>query len=180
MRLLRDLREATRLLILLETSTRHHAVQRTIAEALGITVQGASEYLRSMEEDGLVQVTEGEYRPTIEGIRILHERFRELRDFVDRAGKELSIIDVTAAIAGGRIEQGDSVGLFMDRGDLVAYPSRNSPSRGQAVSRAERGGRCRRARRDRDRAADAAAARERRIRSRCRRRHRRTPRRDAV
>jgi len=139
MRLLRDLREATRLLILLETSTRHHAVQRTIAEALGITVQGASEYLRSMEEDGLVQVTEGEYRPTIEGIRILHERFRELRDFVDRAGKELSIIDVTAAIAGGRIEQGDSVGLFMDRGDLVAYPSRNSPSRGQAVSRAERG-----------------------------------------
>jgi len=97
MHLLRNLGETTQLLILLETSLRHHAVQRTIADALGMTVQGVSEYLRAMERDGLVQVVDGEYRPTIEGVRVLHERFRGLRDFVDRASKGLSIIDVTAA-----------------------------------------------------------------------------------
>jgi len=137
--LLRSLGETTRLLILLEISMRHHAVQRTIAEALGMTVQGVSEYLRGMEDEGLVQVTDGEYRPTFEGIRVLHERFRDLRDFVDRASKGLSIIEVTAAIAGNKIDRGDTVGLFMEGGDLVAYASRESPSRGRAIGRADRG-----------------------------------------
>jgi putative transcriptional regulator len=139
MQLLRNLGESTRLLILLETSMRHHAVQRTLAEALGMTVQGISEYLGSMANDGLVQVVDGEYRPTIEGVRVLHERFRELRDFVDRTSEGLSIIDVTAAIAGAGVRRGDSVGLFMEGGDLVAYPGRASPSRGRAVSDADRG-----------------------------------------
>src|SRR5712691_10252545 len=139
MHLLRNLGESTRLLFLLETSMRHHAVQRTIAEAVGMTVQGVSDYLRSMETDGLIQVVDGEYRPTIEGIRVLQEGFRELRDFVDRTSKGLSIIDVTAAIAGGAIERGETVGLFMEQGDLVAYPGRESPSRGRAITEAERG-----------------------------------------
>jgi len=139
MQLLRNLGESTRLLILLETSMRHHAVQRTIAEALGMTVQGVSEYLRSMEADGLVQVVDGEYRPTIEGIRVLHERFRELRNFVDRTSKGLSIIEVTAARAGNRIGRGDAVGLFMEDGDLVAYAGRESPSRGRATQDAQKG-----------------------------------------
>jgi len=137
--LLRNLGESTRLLILLETSMRHHAVQRTIAGAVGMTVQGVSDYLRSMEEDGLIQVADGEYRPTIEGIRVLQEGFRELRDFVDRTSKGISIIDVTAAIAGNRIERGETVGLFMEGGDLVAYSGRDSPSRGRAVASADRG-----------------------------------------
>jgi len=139
MQLLRNLGESTRLLILLETSMRHHAVQRTLAEALGMTVQGISEYLRSMERDGLVEVAGGEYRPTIEGIRVLHERFRELRDFVDRSSKGLSIIEVTAAIAGNRVERGEVVGLFMEGGDLVAYAGRESPSRGRAARDADKG-----------------------------------------
>ncbi|HEY4705363.1 MAG TPA: hypothetical protein VII27_06495 [Thermoplasmata archaeon] len=139
MQILRNLAESTRLLILLETALRHHGVQRTIAEALGMTVQGASEYLRAMERDGLVQVADGEYRPTIEGVRVLHERFRELRDFVGRASKDLAIIEATPAMAGNRIAAGDVVGLFMEGGDLVAYTGRESPSRGRAVRAAERG-----------------------------------------
>ena len=139
MHLLRDLGESTRLLILLETSIRHHAVQRTIADAVGMTTQGVSDYLRTMEKRGLIQVEDGEYRPTIEGIRVLQEGFRDLRDFVDRTAKGISIIDVTAAIAGNRIERGATVGLFMEQGDLVAYSEKESPSRGRAVARAERG-----------------------------------------
>ena len=140
MQLLRNLGETTRLLILLETSMRHHAIQRTIAESLEMTVQGASEYLRAMEGDGLIQVADGEYRPTFQGVRVLHERFRDLRDFVDRTSKGLSIIEVTAATAGNRIERGETVGLFMEGGDLVAYAGRESPSRGRATTRADRGG----------------------------------------
>jgi len=139
MHLLRNLGETTQLLILLETSMRHHAVQRTIAEALGMTVQGVSEYLRAMERERLVQVADGEYRPTIEGVRVLHERFRGLRDFVDRASKGLSIIDVTAAIAGNEIERGETVGLFMQGGNLIAYARRESPSRGRAIGAAKEG-----------------------------------------
>ena len=139
MQLFRNLGESTRLLILLETSTHHHAVQRTLAESLGMTVQGVSEYLRAMERDGLVQVADGEYRPTIEGVRVLHERFRDLRDFVGRASKDLAIIEATPAMAGSRIAAGDVVGLFMEGGDLVAYSGRESPSRGRAVRAAERG-----------------------------------------
>lgn len=138
MQLLRNLGESTRLLILLETALRSHAVQRTIAEALGITVQGVSEYLRAMEEEGLIHVSGGQYRPTIDGIRVLHERFRELRDFVDRTSKGLAIIETAAAVAGNRIRQGDIVGLFMEGGDLVAYAGSASPSRGRAMRDAEK------------------------------------------
>ena len=129
----------TRLLILLEVSVRNHSVQRTIAEALGMTVQGASEYLRAMQSDHLIQIIDGEYRPTFEGVRVLHQQFRDLRDFVDRGSKGLSIIDVTAAIAGNMIQRGETVGLFMERGELVAYVGRESPSRGRAIVQAGRG-----------------------------------------
>src|SRR5207247_7407821 len=139
MHLLRNLGETTQLLILLETSMRHHAVQRTIAEALGMTVQGVSEYLRAMERERLVQVADGEYRPTIEGVRVLHERFRGLRDFVDRASKGLSIIDVTAGIAGNEIERGETVGLFMKGGSHIAYARIASPSCGHWLGAAQSG-----------------------------------------
>jgi len=139
MQLLRNLGDMTRLLILRETSTRHHAVQRTIADALGMTVQGASEYLRSMERERLIQVVDGEYRPTIEGVRVLHERFRELREFVNRTSRDLAIIEVTAAFAGNRIDRGQRVGLFMEGGDLVAYSGRDSPSTGRAAEAADKG-----------------------------------------
>jgi len=139
MQLLRNLGELTRLLILRETSIRRHAVQRTIAEELDMTVQGVSEYLRAMEKDDLIQVVDGEYRPTIEGVRVLHERFRDLRDFVDRTSKNLAIIEVTAAVAGNRIARGERVALFMEGGDLVAYAGRESPSTGRAVQPADRG-----------------------------------------
>lgn len=139
MKLLRNLGELTRLLILRETSIRHHAVQRTIAEALDMTVQGVSEYLRTMEREGLIHVADGEYRPTIEGVRVLHERFRDLRDFVGQTSKNLAIIEVAAAVAGNRIPRGTRVALFMEHGDLVAYAGRESPSVGRATQSAERG-----------------------------------------
>ena len=138
-RLLRDLRESTSVLILLAVTQAHHTRLRTLADELGMTVQGAHEYVRRMTRDGLLQVVEGEYRATRKGVELLQVRFLELKGFVDRVGRSLAVVETTAAFAGGSIRRGDRIGLFMERGGLVAYPNRASPSVGIAVRDAGKG-----------------------------------------
>ena len=132
MRLLRDLRESTRLLFLYEVLANRHTRLRTIAERLDMTVQGASDYLKGLEADGFLTVVDGEYRATKRGIEFLLSRVRELRFFVEQAGRTMAFVETTAALAGATIRGGDHVGLFMEDGHLVAYPNRASPSRGIA------------------------------------------------
>jgi len=140
MELLRNLRESTRLLFLHEVTSSHHTRLRTIAERLEMTVQGASEYAKGLQRDGLLAIVDGEYRPTKKGVQFLHGRFRELRSFVERAGRTMAVVETTAALAGNPIRKGDRVGLFMEGGFLVAYADRESPSSGIAVHSASRGG----------------------------------------
>lgn len=139
MRLLRDLKESTTLLILLEITTGRHTKLKTIAEKLGITIQGISEYLRSMVKDGLVMHVRGEYRATNKGVELLHQNFLEIKDFVDESMKKLSIVNVCTAIAGSNIKKGDKVGLFMEKGKLTAYPNKKASSMGVAISSAKQG-----------------------------------------
>src|SRR5437899_5791929 len=86
MELLRNLRSSTRLLFLYEVTTNRHTRLRTIAERLGMTVQGASEYAHGLQGDGLLVLANGEYRATKKGVELLHDGFLELRRFVERAG----------------------------------------------------------------------------------------------
>ncbi|MFQ5838810.1 MAG: hypothetical protein ACE5HJ_08540 [Thermoplasmata archaeon] len=139
MRILRDVREATKLLILLEITTHRHSRMRTIAEKMGMTVQGVSDYLKSMNVEGLVHRVGGVYTATIEGVGLLHERFKELREFVDRSYQEMRILDICSARAGEGVREGDRVGLFMEDGYLVAYPGRESSSQGRSLHSAKRG-----------------------------------------
>jgi predicted transcriptional regulator len=139
MDLLRNLRLSTRLLFLYEVTTSRHSRLRTIAERLGMTVQGASEYAHGLEADGLLSLVEGEYRATKKGVEFLHDRLRELRDFVDRARKEMAFVETTAALAATSIPRGARVGLFMEEGILVAHLGRASPSSGVAVRDAPKG-----------------------------------------
>lgn len=139
MTVLRDLRESTRMLFLHEVTSNRHTKLRTIAERLGMTVQGASDYAHDLEADGLLAIVDGEYRPTKKGIAALQERVRELRGLVDRMGRSLAFVETTAAFAGARVRRGDRVGLFMEGGQLLAYPGRPSPSNGVAGRDAERG-----------------------------------------
>jgi len=60
MQLLRDLREATTMLVLYAVTTERHTHLRSLAEELGMTVQGASEYVRRMIDHGLLQRVDGE------------------------------------------------------------------------------------------------------------------------
>lgn len=134
MNVLRDLRLSTELLILFEIINDPHIKLKTIAEKLGITVQGASDYLRRMKKEGLVQNIGGELKATKKGIEFLHTNFSELKEFVDSKITELNIIDVCAAIAKTDIRKGDEVGIFMEGGLLTAYTGKDSDSRGVAFS----------------------------------------------
>lgn len=139
MNLLRDLRETTRILFLHEVASNRHTRLRTIAEPLGMTVQGASDYAHQLQADGLLVVADGEYRPTKRGIEVLQSRLRELRNFVDVAGRSTAFVETTLALAGSSIHRGDRVGLFMEAGFLVAYAGRTSSSQGTAAEDASRG-----------------------------------------
>jgi len=139
MELLRNLRASTRVLFLYEVTTSRHSRLRTIAERLGMTVQGCSDYAHGLERDGLLSMVDGEYRATKKGIEFLHDRLVDLRTFVDRARREMAFIETTAAMAGNTIRGGNQVGLFMEDGVLVAFAGRSSPSSGAAVHDATKG-----------------------------------------
>src|SRR4030067_226336 len=76
------------------TSERHTKPQPR-ADGLGMTVQGASDYVRRMTADGLRQVVDGEYRATRRGVEFLQGRFLELRALVDRAGQASALLQTT-------------------------------------------------------------------------------------
>jgi len=80
MKILRDLRLITELLILLDVINNPHVKLKNIAEKLDITVQGASEYLRRMRKEGFIQNIGGEYKATKKGIEFLHTNFSEERN----------------------------------------------------------------------------------------------------
>lgn len=139
MRVLRDLRESTTVLFLHEVTANRHTRLRTIAERLGMTVQGAADYAHRLEAEGLLGIAGGEYRATKKGIDFLQGRLRELRAFVDQASRSTAFVETTTALAGTAIRRGDRVGLFMEDGYLVAHPGRGSPSTGVAAEDAVRG-----------------------------------------
>lgn len=139
MTILRDLRESTRLLFLYEVTANRHTRLRTIAEALGMTVQGASDYAHDLERDGLLSMVDDEYRATKSGVGFLQDRFLQLKAFVERAGRTMALVETTAALAGSAIRRGDRVGLFMKGGFLVAHARRSSPSTGIALHDASPG-----------------------------------------
>lgn len=139
MKVLRDVREVTKLLILLEITRSQHTRLKPLAEKLDLTVQAVSEYMKSMRREGLIHEVGGVHRATKRGVELLHARFSEIKEFVDSSMRDLRIIDVTSAVAGEDIREGDSVGLVMERGRLTAYPDRQAKSRGRALQGARRG-----------------------------------------
>jgi putative transcriptional regulator len=139
MKLLREKSLATKFLILIEITSGHRSRLSPIAEKLGITTQAVSDYLRKMKKDGLIQQINGEYKATKKGIQFLHSNFLELKKFTNSKMKDLNIIDACAAIAREDIEKGDKLALFMEKGNLVAYPNRESSSTGVAMREAIKG-----------------------------------------
>jgi predicted transcriptional regulator len=137
--LLRDKTRLTRLLVLAELERDASATLSDIARRLDVTVQAVSTYARGLVDEGLLRAEGAAFRVTPRGRQELHEGVRQLRGAVDAVTAPLSVIRVTSAIAAGRIKANETVGLYMQAGDLAAKPRHRSPSTGRATHDAEPG-----------------------------------------
>ncbi|NPA75494.1 MAG: ArsR family transcriptional regulator [Euryarchaeota archaeon] len=131
--ILRDKSSITKTLILLELIQGKKKLKE-IAKNIDITVQGVSEYLKSLEREGLVK--DGEI--TLKGWEFLDHAISEMGDFVHSAQYIINRVNVTEAIAGENIKKGERVGLVMENGYLHAY-HRESSSTGLAINSAKKG-----------------------------------------
>jgi putative transcriptional regulator len=138
-RLLRDKAGLTKVLALLELQRSTHTRLRSLADALGMTVQGASNYVAALEEEGLMRVAQGRYEVTPKGLQRLQEHLAELKGFVDLSYQRVNVVQECAAMAGAKVQRGQEVGLFLEEGVLVARPRTPSPSKGIAAHDAARG-----------------------------------------
>lgn len=139
LRRLRDRTAITRLLIVAELHRRPGATLSDVAAALGITVQAVSVHARQLAAAGSLQLDDGAYRVAPKGLQSLHEGVRHLHDALNDLAAPLDVIQVTSAVAGASIAAGQSVGLYMEDGELAARPSTTAPSRGKAKNAAKAG-----------------------------------------
>jgi len=118
-------RAAMRFRVLVEIAERQPAVsQGEIAEAVGVTSQAVSEYIRELVEDGLVE-KEGRsrYRVTTEGVDWTLSAATDVRRFADHVTEDvLGSVQEDAAIAIDAIEEGQTVSLSMREGLQHATP----------------------------------------------------------
>lgn len=134
-------RDATRYQVLVEIAARQPAVSQTeIAEAIGVTSQAVSDYVRDLVEQGYVDKRgRGRYQVTKEGVDWLISRTDELRRFTDYVAEEvIEEVDVEAAVAADPIDAGDTVALSMREGVLHAAPG-EGPATAVAVGDANSG-----------------------------------------
>jgi putative transcriptional regulator len=133
----------TRLLLLRELAFEPRAPLRRVADRLGISVQAVSVHARRLTQQGYLRRTAngsgGAFELTPKGIQGLHEGFTLLKRTVDDSIARMAVVRVTSAIAAAPVAQGDSVGLFMEQGELMARPGAASPSTGTAIGSAEAG-----------------------------------------
>ena len=128
--ILRDKGKITEMMIILSLLKGKRKL-REIAEDVGITIQGVSEYMKTMESLNLIK----EGKPTHEGMEFLYSSLEEIGDFIHNANRIIGKIKVTEVIAGERIMKGERVGLFMKNGYIYAY-KRESSSTGVAINNA--------------------------------------------
>ncbi|WP_254274001.1 MarR family transcriptional regulator [Haloarcula marina] len=139
---LENKRAATRFRILVEIAERQPAVsQGEIAEAVGVTSQAVSEYIRELVDEGLVE-KEGRsrYRVTKEGVDWVFQSASDMRRFVDHVTDDvLGSVQEDAAIAEAALDEGETVSLSLADGLLHAAPGDHGGATGVTTTSAEEG-----------------------------------------
>lgn len=139
---LENKRSATRFRILVEIADRQPAVsQGEIAEAVGVTSQAVSEYIRDLVEEGFVE-KEGRsrYRVTKEGVDWVFQSANDMRRFVDHVTDDvLGSVQEDAAIADADVEAGETVSLSLSEGLLHAGPHEGGGATGVTTTSADAG-----------------------------------------
>ncbi|MEF8777662.1 MAG: MarR family transcriptional regulator [Natronomonas sp.] len=135
-------RAATKFRVLVEIAERQPAVnQGEIAEAVGVTSQAVSEYIRELVDEGFVEKeARSRYRVTKQGVDWLFQQASGVRRFADHVTEDvLGSMQEDAAFAMDDIESGETVSLFIQDGLLHAEPGDEGPATGVATTDAEAG-----------------------------------------
>ena len=135
-------RAATKFRVLVEIAERQPAVnQGEIAEAVGVTSQAVSEYIRELVDEGLVEKeARSRYRVTKQGVDWLFQQASDVRRFADHVTEDvLGSMQEDAAFATDDIATGEAVSLSIEDGLLHATPGEEGPATGVATTDAEAG-----------------------------------------
>jgi len=139
---LENKRAATRFRILVGIAERQPAVsQGEIADAVGVTSQAVSEYIRELVDEGLVE-KEGRsrYRVTKEGVDWVFQSATDVRRFVDHVTDDvLGSVQEDAAIAAADLDVGETVSLSLSAGLLQATPGDEGEATGVTTTAAAEG-----------------------------------------
>lgn len=139
---LRSKRDASRYQILVAIAARQPAVsQQEIADAVGVTAQAVSDYIRELVESGHVEKHgRGRYEVTKEGVDWLISRTDDLRGFTEFVAEEvIGQVEAETAIATADVEEGDRVSLTMRDGTLRADPEAGDGATALAITSAAAG-----------------------------------------
>ena len=139
---LRNKRDATRYLVLVQIAERQPAVsQSEIANTLGITPQAVSEYLNGLVDEGHVEkLGRGRWEITPAGVDWLISQTEALNEFIDHVWD--AVIEqggMETAIARDHIAEGDDVTIAMEDGVLRAHAEPTGAATARALSSAEPG-----------------------------------------
>ncbi len=135
-------RAATKFRVLVEIAERQPAVnQGEIADAVGVTSQAVSEYIRELVDEGFVEKeARSRYRVTKRGVDWLFQQAADVRRFADHVTEDvLGSMQEDAAFATDDIESGETVSLTIDDGLLHATPGDGGPATGVATTDATAG-----------------------------------------
>ena len=124
--------ELTRFQILAEIAKQQpHLRQKDIAEKLGITIQAVSENIKSLTDDGFVEIREGtaRYHITKRGIEKLKKEATDLRKYADEVVETMNTYkSIWPAIAKEELKSGQNIWLKMENGILYATNEKTSAS----------------------------------------------------
>jgi putative transcriptional regulator len=139
---LQSKRSATQYQILVEIADQQPAVnQQEIADAINVTPQAVSDYLKGLIEAGYVEKHgRGRYEITKEGVDWLISQTDTLRDLVEHVSTEvIGQVETETAIAATAIEVGQTVSLTMREGVLRAMAGDTGSATAVAITDAESG-----------------------------------------
>jgi len=134
--------ELTRFQILAEIAKNQpHLRQKDISEMLGITVQAVSENIRSLIDNGFVEIREDtvRYHITKRGIEKLKKKAVEFRKYAEEVIETMNTYkSIWPAIAEEKIKSGEKVWLKMENGTLYATKNK-TPASAEALQDALKG-----------------------------------------
>jgi len=140
-RVLQDKSLSTKFRILVELAEGQPSIQqKDIASRLGVTPQAISQYIEKLIEDGWV-VSDGrsKYRVTREGVNWILTILRELESYSALAERVVTNLTICTAVADCDLSQGQTVGLEMKSGLLLATRVVGKGAKGVAASDAKKG-----------------------------------------